>query len=91
MFFGVRSPPAQPAGCDVPDIVDGLGASAAGERAAVTRVDEALGRDVDAASVFLMSYLPVETWERLALWLAVGLAFYFLYGVRHSRLAAPAL
>jgi APA family basic amino acid/polyamine antiporter len=44
-----------------------------------------------AASVFLMSYLPVETWERLALWLAVGLAVYFLYGVRHSRLAAPTL
>jgi len=44
-----------------------------------------------AASVFLMSYLPAETWERLAVWLAVGLAFYFLYGVHHSRLAAPAL
>jgi len=34
--------------------------------------------------------LPVATWERLALWLVVGLAFYFLYGVRHSRLAASA-
>jgi basic amino acid/polyamine antiporter, APA family len=44
-----------------------------------------------AASVFLMFYLPIETWERLALWLAVGLAFYFLYGVRHSRLSAPPL
>jgi basic amino acid/polyamine antiporter, APA family len=40
-----------------------------------------------ASSVFLMFYLPVETWERLALWLVVGLVFYFLYGVRHSRLA----
>jgi APA family basic amino acid/polyamine antiporter len=44
-----------------------------------------------AASVFLMSYLPVETWERLVLWLVVGLALYFLYSVRHSRLGAPAL
>ena len=42
-----------------------------------------------ASSVFLMFSLPVETWERLGLWLVIGLAFYFLYGVRHSRLAAP--
>jgi APA family basic amino acid/polyamine antiporter len=34
--------------------------------------------------------LPVETWERLAAWLVIGLAFYFLYGARHSRLAALA-
>jgi len=44
-----------------------------------------------ASSAFLMFGLPVETWERLALWLVVGLAIYFLYGVAHSRLAAPAL
>jgi basic amino acid/polyamine antiporter, APA family len=43
-----------------------------------------------ASSVFLMFGLPVETWERLAVWLAIGLAFYFLYGARHSRLAALA-
>jgi basic amino acid/polyamine antiporter, APA family len=43
-----------------------------------------------ASSVFLMFGLPVETWERLALWLVVSLAFYILYGVRHSRLAASA-
>jgi APA family basic amino acid/polyamine antiporter len=43
-----------------------------------------------ACSVFLMFGLPVETWERLALWLVVGLAIYFLYGMRHSRLATPA-
>ena len=35
--------------------------------------------------------LPVETWERLGLWLVVGLALYFLYGVHHSRLAVPTL
>jgi len=43
------------------------------------------------SSVFLMFGLPVETWERLGLWLVVGLALYFLYGVHHSRLAVPAL
>ncbi len=34
--------------------------------------------------VFLMSRLPVEAWERLIVWLAVGLAIYFLYGRRNS-------
>ena len=38
-----------------------------------------------------MFYLPVETWERLAFWLAIGLAIYFLYGVHRSRLVLPAL
>jgi basic amino acid/polyamine antiporter, APA family len=40
------------------------------------------------SSVLLMFSLPVATWGRLALWLVVGLGFYFLYGKRHSRLAA---
>ena len=44
-----------------------------------------------ASSVFLMFGLPVETWGRLGLWLVVGLALYFLYGVHHSRLAVPTL
>jgi len=37
--------------------------------------------------VFLMSRLPVEAWERLLVWLAVGLAIYFFYG-RHRSVAA---
>jgi len=35
---------------------------------------------------FLMSRLPVEAWERLGVWLVVGLAIYFLYG-RHNSVA----
>lgn len=36
----------------------------------------------------LMLYLPVITWIRFVAWLAIGIAIYFLYGVRHSRLAS---
>jgi basic amino acid/polyamine antiporter, APA family len=38
-------------------------------------------------SVFLMFGLPLDTWMRLAVWLAIGLAIYFSYGAKHSRLA----
>jgi basic amino acid/polyamine antiporter, APA family len=38
-------------------------------------------------SLFLMFGLPADTWIRLAVWLAIGLAIYFTYGSRHSRLA----
>lgn len=34
----------------------------------------------------LMLSLPVETWIRFVVWLVIGLAIYFAYGVRHSRL-----
>jgi basic amino acid/polyamine antiporter, APA family len=30
--------------------------------------------------------LPYQAWERFAMWLAIGLALYFAYGFRHSRL-----
>jgi APA family basic amino acid/polyamine antiporter len=39
-----------------------------------------------ALCVFVMLGLPRETWVRFAVWLVVGLALYFLYGIRHSRL-----
>ncbi len=39
------------------------------------------------SSLYLMWYLPRVAWERLAIWLAIGLSIYFLYGVRHSKLA----
>ena len=33
-----------------------------------------------------MLSLPIETWMRFFVWLAIGLVIYFLYSVRHSRL-----
>jgi APA family basic amino acid/polyamine antiporter len=39
-----------------------------------------------AASVCLMLNLPVQTWIRFVVWMVVGLAVYFLYGKRNSRL-----
>jgi APA family basic amino acid/polyamine antiporter len=38
-----------------------------------------------AACVYLMSGLPVDTWARLIIWMAIGLLIYFLYGRRHSK------
>jgi len=38
-------------------------------------------------SAFLMAALPGETWLRLLIWLAIGLAIYFGYGRHHSRVA----
>ena len=39
-----------------------------------------------ASSVFLMTYLPMVAWERLGIWMAIGLVIYFAYGFRHSVL-----
>ncbi len=36
--------------------------------------------------VALMAGLPIESWERLAIWLAIGLVIYFAYGKKHSKL-----
>jgi len=35
---------------------------------------------------YMMSSLPRATWERLIVWMILGLAIYFLYGKRHSKL-----
>ena len=39
-----------------------------------------------AACVYTMKGLPAHAWERFGLWLALGLALYFVYGYRHSTL-----
>jgi APA family basic amino acid/polyamine antiporter len=33
-----------------------------------------------------MTGLHLESWERLFIWMAIGIVFYFLYGKRHSKL-----
>jgi APA family basic amino acid/polyamine antiporter len=38
------------------------------------------------ACVYTMRGLPTHAWERFGIWLAIGLALYFVYGYRHSRL-----
>ena len=40
-----------------------------------------------AFCLYLMYFLPWRTWERLFIWLAIGLIIYFGYGRSHSKLA----
>jgi APA family basic amino acid/polyamine antiporter len=39
-----------------------------------------------ACCLYLMFELPLKTWIRFFLWMAVGLVLYFFYGYRRSRL-----
>ncbi len=39
------------------------------------------------ASFYLMLNLPTATWVRFLIWMAIGIAVYFVYSAKHSRLA----
>jgi basic amino acid/polyamine antiporter, APA family len=39
---------------------------------------------------YLMANLPKTAWERFLIWLVIGLAIFFFYGRKHSRLAKKA-
>ncbi|TXH32100.1 MAG: amino acid permease, partial [Rhodospirillaceae bacterium] len=43
------------------------------------------------ACIALIAGLPVPTYERFVIWLAIGLVIYFLYGIRNSALAREEL
>jgi APA family basic amino acid/polyamine antiporter len=40
------------------------------------------------SSFALMTFLPIETWERLAIWLVLGMVVYFAYGKKNSKVQA---
>ena len=40
-------------------------------------------------SFVMMAYLPLDTWLRLLVWLAIGMGVYFGYGRKHSRVHRP--
>jgi APA family basic amino acid/polyamine antiporter len=33
-----------------------------------------------------MGFLPSSTWIRFIVWILIGIAVYFLYSIRHSKL-----
>ena len=42
------------------------------------------------ACLYLMLNLPVDTWLRFLIWMAVGLVLFFLYGMRRAVLTDDA-
>lgn len=39
--------------------------------------------------IYLMTSLPLSTWERLGIWTIIGFLIYFFYGRKHSKLNSP--
>jgi APA family basic amino acid/polyamine antiporter len=39
--------------------------------------------------LYLMYSLPLESWIRLVIWMALGVVLYFLYGKKNSKLNNP--
>ncbi len=35
--------------------------------------------------LFMMGFLPLDTWLRLAIWTAIGLVVYFVYSIKHAK------
>ncbi len=38
-----------------------------------------------AMCIFMMAFLPLDTWLRLLVWTLIGLVIYFTYGSRHAK------
>jgi APA family basic amino acid/polyamine antiporter len=41
-----------------------------------------------AACLFMMLFLPLDTWLRLIIWMLIGIDVYLMYGTKNSKLAA---
>ena len=39
-----------------------------------------------ATCLFMMVFLPMDTWIRLLVWMLIGLDIYLVYGAKHSNL-----
>jgi APA family basic amino acid/polyamine antiporter len=38
-----------------------------------------------AMCLFMMAFLPVDTWIRLGVWTLIGLIIYLVYSIRHAK------